>query len=323
MYRVVATFAAASCFHEAGAQLILQRPHDDALMAPPAPVPMQAMAAPAMHPPVMAMPAERAVGIMQDRPRPGIMVMDEKRLEPRCQWIEQLIQSGREEQLKLNPRYQQLKPVCEKVLGHIMNVKNVGAEAAQLAAKRKEAIEEKCAWLHKVKETSGLDEIRNEPWFDKLEAVCSGVPLAEMEDNAAGITKQKCTWFEMAKMTGKLDNQVQEPWYQELRERCSPMEGETQQKAAAIAGKLQGAYGVAKKLFGKVAEQMQDMRGNRHGGGGFDYADRHEFESYDYHGGANGGEWDHDHHYDYDYHEHFGEAPGYGGEAPATGEFHI
>merc|ERR1719238_633851 len=150
--------------------------------------------------------------------------------------------------------------MCEKFLKEHGDVLAVpapiamakSAQAKEAADIEKEAIETKCAWLHKVKETEGLEKVRREPWFNEVEELCSGVPLAEMEDNAVKIMDQKCVWFDMAKMTGKLNGQQDEQWYKELLEKCQPVQGASHVKAEQMAKKLQGAYSVAKKLFGQV-----------------------------------------------------------------------
>merc|ERR1719487_2856978 len=201
-------------------------------------------------------------------------------MKKRCEWITKAMKTDKVKELMRNPKFAQIQAMCKDLLAQEEEAGTYSSHEEQdRATVEKEAIESKCAWLHKVKESGELEKIRAQPWYNEVEALCSGVPLAEMEDNAVEILKQKCVWFEMARMTDKLRGQEGEQWYQELSEKCMPVAGEAKEKAQQVAGKLQGAYSVAKKLFGRVAGQLQDAREDRGSSEGGDYNDDYDEDS--------------------------------------------
>eukprot|EP00929_Paragymnodinium_shiwhaense_P113346 TRINITY_DN81619_c0_g1_i1.p1 TRINITY_DN81619_c0_g1~~TRINITY_DN81619_c0_g1_i1.p1 ORF type:complete len:244 (-),score=63.41 TRINITY_DN81619_c0_g1_i1:336-1067(-) len=162
-----------------------------------------------------------------------------------CTWLEHAMMSGMTDQLDSSGRFAQLKVTCGRFLSKLQT-KVERSEAAGPAArkadkaeahKRKEVIEDKCAWYHKSQESGGGgSEMAGTAWYLELQVLCSGVPKAELEDNLTNLARGQCTWFEMALLSGRLQRHTQEAWYTELEESCRPVI-----KAASHVG---GATGV-------------------------------------------------------------------------------
>eukprot|EP00929_Paragymnodinium_shiwhaense_P109650 TRINITY_DN76135_c0_g1_i1.p1 TRINITY_DN76135_c0_g1~~TRINITY_DN76135_c0_g1_i1.p1 ORF type:complete len:268 (-),score=77.27 TRINITY_DN76135_c0_g1_i1:152-955(-) len=194
---------------------------------------------------------------------------------PECAWFKQALMSGRAKELTSNPRFVQLQAICEKFYKQWSMRKGASGPEEREAEKaeaymQKEAIEDKCAWYHKSTDSLGVGGMFGEDWYKELKALCSGVPIAEIEDNLIRINDQKCTWFEMAKLSGRLDRYIHQPWYTDLQERCKPLEDDTKRQAVQVASKLKGQYNIAGRLFNKLPENIRNQLKNPGKYGKFD-----------------------------------------------------